>query len=41
MTAKKIKHTVVDRNKYKIYLKKASEFYQSMIARGGGILVYS
>ncbi|MDO9514209.1 MAG: hypothetical protein Q7J59_06355 [Elusimicrobiota bacterium] len=31
MTAKKIKHTEVDRNKYKIYLKKASEFYQSMI----------
>jgi len=30
MTAKKIKQTGVDRNKYKIYMKKASEFYQSM-----------
>ncbi|MBA3065824.1 HEPN domain-containing protein [bacterium] len=30
MTAK-IKHTGVDRNRYKIYLKKALEFYQSMI----------
>ncbi|MFH1352382.1 MAG: HEPN domain-containing protein [bacterium] len=31
MTAKKIKNTEVNRNKYKIYLKKASEFYQSMV----------